>query len=248
MAHSTLLTVALYSLLTAVATGLGAIPFFFVKSLSRFWLGFCNALAAGLMLGASLTLVVQGSHHGLLQTSMGVLVGVIFIALSGKILKGHEVSTESAFSGADLRKMVLIVGILTIHSFAEGVSIGFGFGSGLAFGLLIAISLAVHNIPEGLAVSLVLVPRGVKPWKAALWSIFTSLPQPIMAIPAFLFVNAFHPILPYGLGFAAGAMCWVVAKDLIPEAHEDVSGRVVTSTVIISAIAMFAFAFVLTPR
>ena len=67
-------------------------------------------------------------------------------------------------------------------------------------------AIAVHNIPEGLAISLVLVPRGVGVARAAWWSVFSSLPQPLMAVPAFLFVDASTPILPAGLGFAAGAM------------------------------------------
>ena len=248
MFHSAVFQVTLYATLTAVATGLGALPFFFVKEISRLWLGICNALAAGLMLGASLQLIRQGWGHGGLQTIVGVGVGLLFIAISGILLRKYDVDRESVFAGADFRKMLLIVGILTIHSFAEGVSIGFGFGSSLAFGALIAISLAVHNIPEGLAVSLVLVPRGIPAWKATLWSIFTSLPQPIMAVPAFIFVNAFHPILPYGLGFAAGAMVWVAVKDLIPDARADASLGVVSATVVVSAAAMFAFAFAFTPR
>jgi zinc transporter ZupT len=72
--------------------------------------------------------------------------------------------------------------------------------------LLIAIAIAVHNIPEGLAISLVLVPRGASVRSAAGWSIFSSLPQPLLAVPAYLFVEAFVGTLPAALGFAAGAM------------------------------------------
>ena len=65
-----------------------------------------------------------------------------------------------------------------------------------------------------------LVPRGASPRTAAAWSVFSSLPQPLMAVPAFLFVEAFSEFLPIGLGFAAGAMLWLVVADLIPEALE----------------------------
>lgn len=81
--------------------------------------------------------------------------------------------------GADASKVILVVGIMTLHSFGEGSGVGVSFvgSKGLSQGLLVTIAIAVHNIPEGLAVSMVLSSRGVSPQKAMLWSIITSLPQ-----------------------------------------------------------------------
>ena len=81
--------------------------------------------------------------------------------------------------GEDARKALLIVGVMTVHSAAEGIGVGAAFADGSTLGLLIAIAIAVHNIPEGLAISLVLVPRGTSVSAAAGWSIFSSLPQPL---------------------------------------------------------------------
>lgn len=110
----------------------------------------------------------------------------------------------------------LVVGVMTIHSMAEGVGVGVSFGTGTTFGLLVALAIAVHNIPEGLAISLTLVPRGSSVSRAAALSIFSSLPQPLLAAPSFLFVSAFHSVLPAGLGFAAGAMGWLALTKLAP--------------------------------
>ena len=99
-----------------------------------------------------------------------------------------------------------------------GVGIGVAFSSAHNFGIYISLVLAVHNIPEGLAVALVMVPRGASILNAALWAIFTSLPQMLMAVPAFIFTNWFHPLLPLGLGFAGATMVHVSLFELLPEA------------------------------
>jgi len=108
-------------------------------------------------------------------------------------------------------------------------------------GNFITAAIAIHNIPEGLAISLVMVPRGTSPGKAGLWSIFSSLPQPLMAVPAFLFVTIFRPFLPFGLGLAAGAMLWMVFAELIPDALEDVSHNTAAVTIALSLAAMIGF-------
>jgi zinc transporter, ZIP family len=234
--------VFLFALLTAVATGLGALPFIFVKNLTRRWLGASNAVAAGLMLAASFGLLYEGVDYGLGRTLMGALTGLGFIVLVRRLLQRDEHPAVFAqMNDLDARKALLIVGVMTMHSFTEGVGVGVSFGGGLALGLFITLAIAVHNIPEGLAISLVLVPRGVSWSRAALWSVFSSLPQPLMAVPAFVFVETFRTLLPFGLGFAAGAMIWMVFSELIPDALEETSGNLVGIIITLAVLAMLAF-------
>jgi zinc transporter, ZIP family len=236
--------VFLAALATALATGLGALPFVFAAP-GRSWLGIANSLAAGLMIGASLGLLYEGGRFDVVRTALGAVVGVAFIAVVNRSIEGRGDLHLGTLRGADARKALLIVGVMTVHSFAEGVGVGVAFGGKEALGILIAVAIAVHNIPEGLAISLVLVPRGASVRSAAGWSIFSSLPQPIMAVPAFLFVEKFTGFLPIGLGFAAGAMLWLVLSDLLPEAFATARTSTVIVTATSSAIAMLAFLVVL---
>jgi zinc transporter ZupT len=143
--------------------------------------------------------------------------------------------------GVDAKRMVLIVAVMTIHSFAEGVAVGVSFGGGATLAFVITLAIAVHNVPEGLAISAVLRPRGVSVLACAAWSIFSSLPQPLMAVPAFLFVETFRKALPYGLGFAAGAMVFMVLEELLPEAYERARRPVVALEVSVTLVAMVLF-------
>lgn len=233
--------VFLFALLTALATGLGALPFLFVEKPSRTWLGVSNSLAAGLMLAASAGLIYEGFAYGVLRVALGFIVGVAFIAWSHEYLEGREDLRVGRLQGADALKALMIVGVMTLHSVTEGVGVGVSFAGGERLGVFITTAIAVHNIPEGLAISLILIPRGEPVWRAGWWSIFSSLPQPLLAVPAFIFVEAFRPFLPVGLGFAGGAMIWMVFSELVPEALEDASSSAVATTVTLSLMAMIGF-------
>lgn len=239
-------TVFLAALLTALATGLGALPLLSGRVSGRKALGVANAAASGVMLGASVSLVLEGADRSVWRAAAGALAGVVFIVVVSRFLHApHRELALGSLRGEDAVKALLIVAVMTAHSVAEGVGVGAAFGGGETLGILIAVAIAVHNIPEGLAISLVLVPRGTSVPVAAGWSIFSSLPQPLLAVPAFLFVDAFEGILPAALGFAAGAMIWMVARELLPEALEQAPRRVVAVTSVASFAAMLAFQAIL---
>lgn len=236
-----LTTVVIASTITALCTGLGAIPLLFIKQVSKPLLGVGNAAAAGLMLGASIGLIVEGAEYGLTKLGIGIFIGLVLIVLARKWMDGREDLDFGAIQGADARKMFLIIAVMTVHSFAEGIGVGVAFGDGERLGRLITTAIAIHNIPEGLAISLILVPRGIAVWKAAAWSVFSSLPQPLMALLAFLFVLIFEPFLPIGLGLAAGAMIWMVFNEVMPEAQEDLSSEWAVVSMGVALVAMMAF-------
>lgn len=228
------------ALATALATGLGAVPFAFARERVGSWLGPANAIASGVMLGASAGLLLEASARSVVRTAAGLGAGAAFVALALRVVGKDETRTIGSLRGVDARKAILIVGVMTVHSTAEGVGVGSAFGGGDGFGLLIAAAIALHNVPEGLAISLVLVPRGLRVRTAAWWSVFSSLPQPLMAVPAFLFVETARGALPLGLGFAAGAMIWMVCFELVPDALSQASRRSVLAIIALSFAAMLA--------
>lgn len=233
--------VFIYALITALATGLGALPFFFIKNISDSFLGKSYAIAAGLMLSASYSLIFEGYALNNWMTILGMATGVILVVLSNYWLdNSHSVDVDDILGG-HRKEMLLFLGIMTAHSFAEGISVGVSFVNTIEFGVFISIAIAIHNIPEGLAISLVMVPKGVKPIKAMWWSIFSSLPQPLMAVPAFLFVDAFKTYLPFGLGLAAGAMIWMVFAELIPDAIKKSNPHTIAVWVTMAIIVMSIF-------
>lgn len=248
-----LLIVTVAALITALATGLGAVPLLFLRDVGLNGRGLATAVAAGLMLAASIALISEGDQLGGYRTVAGVAVGVGLVVLGSRALHlwgpggssvehdGHESLVEAMARAASVKRAILLVGVMTVHSFAEGIGVGVAYGGGDQLGTFITAAIAVHNIPEGLAISLVLVAGGVSVWRAALWSVFSSLPQPLMAVPAYLFVEQFHPVLPVGLGLAAGAMVWMILEDLLPEAFERSKPASVAVVATLSMAAMLLF-------
>lgn len=232
--------VFLAALATAIATGLGALPFLFVRTMSPQVVAYAYALAGGLMLGACFGLVAEGTGFGATQTVLGGLIGVIGILVAQWRLKDRPIGFGGA-DGASARQMVLLLGVMTAHSFSEGVAVGVSFGGSEALALAITVAIAVHNIPEGLAISAVMRSKGQSVLACAAWSIFSSLPQPLMAVPAFLLVDLARPVLPYGLGFAAGAMAFMVLDELLPEAYVKGNHTMVALLTSVAIIAMVLF-------
>ena len=237
MMEPTVPLVFIAAMITALATGLGALPLLAGKANGR-WLGIGNAVAAGLMLAACFSLIVEGFEFSPLRTLAGVVAGVVLILVANRWLKRHDGLSIANAQGADATKVLLIVGIMTAHSAAEGVGVGVAYGGGRELGDFITIAIALHNVPEGLAIALIMVPRGATVLKAALWSIFSSLPQPLLAVPAFLFVLVFTPWLPVGLGLAAGAMLWMIFSELLPEANSEMGSEGLGAVVVAAFAAM----------
>lgn len=219
-------------LVTALATGIGALPFFVFDEIGDRQNVALWGLSSGIMVSASVFgLIEEGLAEGsMLDIAVGMAVGVILVVVAHDVIVDADVDPHQ-YEEADFKKLVLILGILTVHSFPEGIAVGVSFADlGLEGGVSIlgftvpllaifmTVAISIHNVPEGTAISIPLKSMGVSRWRMVWWAIFSSLPQPIGAVIAFYFVRVAREFLAFGFGFAAGAMIYLVLTEFIPEA------------------------------
>ena len=231
------------ALFTALATGLGALPVLFLKNSEPRWRGIAAATASGMMLSASVFALADEAlgRGGAAEVVAGMLAGALFFSWTAKLI-GERGWTLHGLNEQSSRKTLLLLLTLFVHSIPEGASIGVGYATGeIKFGWLLAVAIAVHNIPEGTAVSLPLRANGASVWRCVSYSILTSLPQPVVAVPAFLLVSVFQPLLPASLGFAGGAMIFLVVQELLPESFANATPTEAAWGVTVGLVGMLGF-------
>ena len=236
------------SILAGLATGLGALPALFFKNISRNLFNSLLGAAAGVMLAATaFSLLVPGLNYGniiwpgngIYIVSIGMLVGAAFLHYADRQLPHVHFDALSEEHLSSLKKVWLFIIAITIHNFPEGMSVGVSFGTGeMKNGLVLAIAIALQNIPEGLAVALPLVGLGYNKWKAVGIATLTGLVEPIGSLLGVTMVTLFQPILPIAMGFAAGAMLFVISEEIIPETHSNGRSRYATFALMFGFILM----------
>ncbi len=214
------------SLLAGLATVLGVIPVLFFRQISLEVVGFMLGLAAGIMLSATAySLVEPGIQYGneiwpgkgVFIVSLGILIGAWFLEWSDRQIP-HELPLFEGERAATLRRVWLFVLAITLHNFPEGLSVGVSYGAGdWKNGKLLAIAIGTQNIPEGMAVALPLLATGYSPLKAGLVGMISGFVEPLGGVLGVTMVTFFRALLPWAMGFAAGAMLYVIAYDIIPE-------------------------------
>lgn len=224
--------------LTFLATTLGsAIVFLFQKEtgnkIRQLFLGF----ASGIMIAASIWSLMLPSlemaqgygRWQWLPAAVGFLAGgVLLWGLDHLLPHEHFVQGEREGMPSKLGRSALLVLAVTLHNIPEGMAVGLslaiaaesGEHSALLAGMILAVGVALQNIPEGAAVSLPLRQEGMSAKRAFLCGMASGIVEPAAGLVTALLLWAIHPLLPWFLSFAAGAMMFVVAEELIPEAHQ----------------------------
>lgn len=238
----------LASILAGLATGAGALPALFFKDISRNLFNSLLGAAAGVMLAATaFSLLVPSIDYGnqiwpgrgLWVASIGMLIGALFLHVADRKLPHIHFDSIADTHFNSLKKVWLFIVAITIHNFPEGMSVGVSFGSGdMKNGIVLATAIALQNIPEGLAVALPLTGLGYNKWKAVGIATLTGLVEPVGGLLGITMVTLFTPILPIAMGFAAGAMLFVISEEIIPETHSEGRSRAATFALMIGFIIM----------
>jgi ZIP family zinc transporter len=216
-----MLTLVLAGTATALVTGLGAIPVFFLGQRAEGLRPLLWGLAAGVMAVASvLGLLIPALDEGsLASVGAGLGAGVLFLAAS-RIAVGHRNPRIHGHAGAGVRVSVLVFAVLLVHSIPEGLAIGTAYASETAgLGLFVIVAIAVQNIPEGTSVAIPMASSGFSRGEQFWAAVATSAPQPIAAVGAYLLVEEIDALLPFSFAFAAGAMLALVVAELLPGAY-----------------------------
>jgi len=210
------------SLVAGLATGLGALPVLFTKEISQRTLDLMLGFTAGIMLAATaFSLLIPAIElGGVWSTVAGFLAGGLFIYLLNRFVPHEHLIKGAEGPSSALSRVSLLILAITIHNFPEGLAVGVSFGGGdIVAGVTVATAIGLQNIPEGSAVAFPLIREGFRRRKALWYSTLTGLVEPVGGLIGISVVAIAHPILPYALAFAAGAMAFVVIHEMIPESH-----------------------------
>jgi zinc transporter ZupT len=235
--------VLIVAIASDLATAAGVLPAFWLHSVHRQFHGLATACAGGMMLSASMFALGDTALNrgGALVVSAGMIAGALFFAAAERFIAARHWHLGN-WSEAESRQPILLVLTMFVHSAPEGLAIGVGYATGeTRFGLLLAAAIAVHNIPEGTAVALPLRARGASLARCAWYAVLTSLPQPILAVPAFLLTSLVQPLVAPSLGFAGGAMIFLVVAELLPESLAAASRLEVAWAFTLGLVGMLGF-------
>jgi len=228
------------TLFTWGLTALGAGLVFFTKEVDRKLLNGLLGFAAGVMIAASffslLAPAIEMSHDlsvaVWVPAVVGFLLGGVFLFAVDKLLPhlhmGMDIS-EAEGPKTSWQRSVLLITAITLHNIPEGLAVGVAFGAaaagigeaGVASAIALALGIGIQNFPEGLAVSAPLRREGWKVGKAFLYGQFSGMVEPFAGLIGAAATLLMRPLLPYALSFAAGAMIYVVAEELIPESKSE---------------------------
>lgn len=238
--HSYLSTLPVFTLglvasvAASLGTGAGALLVFAFGRVTQRSQDVLQSIAAGIMLAATvISLVMPGVEAGARQHGSqvtGALIVALAVVLGALAVLGvhrhapheHFLAGREGPSATHLRRTWLFVIAITLHNFPEGMAVGVGFGGGdVANGLALSSAIFVQNLPEGFVVALGLLAAGYRKPFAIFVSFATGLVETAGGLVGAAAVATAVAVLPWAMGFAAGAMLFVISHEIVPETHRN---------------------------
>jgi ZIP family zinc transporter len=186
------------------------------------------------MLGTAYVIVVAGLNRMVLAGASGAFLGIGFIYWTHLISRTEDLDLNKLErTGPEYGYQVLL--IQSLHSASEGVAIGVAMSLNIGLGVFAAVAFAVHNIPEATVLCTVLRARGIRLRDAAGLAVMTNVSLVLMAIVTFALIAAAPTLLPWALGFAMGALLYLVMMEPLPESYRQAGN---TSIALVTSVAM----------
>ena len=216
-------------LIPFIGTCLGSFFVFFLKKeINPNFQKVMTGFASGVMIAASVwSLIIPSvemaeSNYTVvwIPAVIGLFLGVLFLIFVHKI--SDRIQNNS---GKGINMLMFSV---TLHNIPEGMAVGVCFASvlsgnvevSLLSAIILALGIAIQNIPEGAIISMPMKLDGVSKKKAFFTGVMSGVVEPIASLITITLINVVVPLLPYLLAFAAGAMIYVVFEELVPEMHD----------------------------
>jgi zinc transporter, ZIP family len=222
----------LASLAAGLMTAVGALPVFIIRRLSQATEDALMGFGAGVMLAATAFELIAPAielaaerHDGV---SMVIAVLVIGVGLGGAVIlamyrlipnENYRLGLSERADALKARRIHLLIFALALHNLPEGLAVGVGFGGDLRDGITLAIGIGLQNMPEGMIVAVGMLVLGYRRMTAFLVALLTGLIQPVGGLIGAVAVGFSELMLPWGLAFAAGAMLFVISHEIIPASH-----------------------------
>ncbi|MFO7678278.1 MAG: ZIP family metal transporter [Thermoplasmatota archaeon] len=224
----------------------GGLAVLIVKKIRNKLLSILLGISAGIMASISfLDLIPEAIEKGTLNSAIiGILLGIGIIGILDLKFPHHHVtlSKDGGKKCCPYLKTGILLSIgIALHNLPEGVAIGASFIVSYQTGLLLSIMIAIHNFPEGMAVGAALCGGEVKGKKVLLITALAGFPMGIGALLGVALGGVSKWALSISLGFAAGAMLYIVFDELIPDAHRKATGHSAIMGILIGILAGIFF-------
>lgn len=232
------------------ATVAGSLLGFLFKDISKRFSDIILSFAGGIMLCASIISLIlpsleNGGKYGIITTLVGILLGVLGLngldIFTSRIMDYEDDATDIKRKRHKVMLFVLAIGI---HNLPEGIAAGVGFGTGsLSEALLIAGSIALQNLPEGMIIVNPMLSVGMSARRAFFYAALTGLVEVLGAFLGYFAISVFSALLPFALAFAGGTMLYIIADEIIPTTR--IYGRSATYSLIFGFMLMLLLSAVI---